>query len=90
MQWLLLAYRKVCESFQALFTPQMQEVNLNDMKLKARSKAEVYRLLTQEAGVYFPPVQLTTHVFLNEILTGSKHVSFLCLTSSISRAKKSK
>ena len=41
---------------------------------KARSKTELYRLLTTEGGVYLPPCKEINYQFMRSIMTGEKLV----------------
>ena len=43
--------------------------------IKARSKIEVYRLLTTEGGVYLPPVNEVNYQYLKSIIAGEKLVT---------------
>ena len=50
------------------------KVNLIDLGMKARTKSEMYRLLTVDADLYLPPQKKVSIYFIREITTGSKKV----------------
>ena len=45
---------------------------LNDVAIKARSKKEVYYVLTTEGGIYLPPIIDANSSYLKEIVRGTK------------------
>lgn len=45
-----------------------------DCGVKARSKIEVYRVLTTEGGVYLPPAKECNYKWIRAIITGEKLV----------------
>ena len=49
--------------------------NLNLLWIKARTKNELYRLLTPEASLYLPPRKETSIYFVRDIVQGRKKVS---------------
>ena len=51
-------------------------LNLNMLGLKARTKNEMYRLLTTEANLYLPPQRETSIYFVRDIIHGRKRVRF--------------
>ena len=50
------------------------QLNLLDLGTKALSKSEVYKLLTSEADLYFPPYKEWSIDFITAYLQGSKKV----------------
>ena len=53
---------------------ERSELTFAEVDARAKSKAEIYRLLTVEGGVYLPSAKDTNFLFLREIITGSKKV----------------
>ena len=55
----------------------MDTISLNLMEVgnKAKSKWELYRLLTVEGGLYFPPEDQTNMEFISDIFFNEKKVS---------------
>ena len=49
--------------------------NIGELGLKARTKYEIYRLLTVEGQFYLPPVAETSIEFIGEIVRGEKSVN---------------
>ena len=47
-------------------------LNLNSLAIKARTKNELYRLLTTEANIYLPPQQETSIYFVRDIIQGRR------------------
>ena len=47
---------------------KQSNVNLNQLAIKARSKNEMYRILTKEANLYLPPQKETSIYFVREII----------------------
>ena len=50
------------------------KVNLIDLGMKARTKSEMYRLLTVDADLYLPPQREASIYFIRESVVGSKKV----------------
>ena len=50
-------------------------INLNMLSIKARTKNELYRILTTEAGLYLPPQKETSIYFVRDIIKGRRKVS---------------
>ena len=53
----------------------MENINnltVNDLSVKFKSKIELYNLLTREGDIYLPPNQDSTQKFLREIMLGDK------------------
>ena len=50
-------------------------INLNLLGVKARTKNELYRLLTTEVNMYLPQKE-TSIYFVRDIIHGRKRVSF--------------
>ena len=48
-------------------------VNLNQLSIKARTKNEMYRILTTEANLYLPPQKETSIYFVRDIIHGRKN-----------------
>ena len=48
------------------------KINLNVLGIKARTKNELYRLLTTEANMYLPPQKETSIYFVRDIIHGEK------------------
>ena len=55
----------------------MEEARITvlDLGIKARSKREVYRLLSTDGDVYLPPEKEANYDYLASILRGDKKVS---------------
>ena len=51
-------------------------VNLIELGGKARSKAELYRLLTAEGHLYLPPYKICPVDFIADVIDGKKSVWF--------------
>lgn len=51
---------------------EKRKINIMEIGLKAKSKAEMYWLLVCETNIYLPPEKNTTYNFLNELITGKK------------------
>ena len=54
---------------------EQSSLNLNDLSIKARTKNEVYRILTTEANLYLPLQKETSIYFIRDIIHGRKKVS---------------
>ena len=50
-------------------------VNLNMLGIKAKTKNELYRLLTTEANLYLPSQKETSIYFVKDIVRGRKKAS---------------
>ena len=59
---------------------ERSELTVAEVGARAKSKAEIYRPLTVEGGVYLPPAKDTNFQFLRDIITGFKKVC--CATCS--------
>ena len=53
---------------------ETKKLNINMLGLKARTKNEIYRLLTTEANLYLPPQRETSIYFVRDIIHGRKKV----------------
>ena len=53
-----------------LFLHIIKEITLNDISIKARSKMEVYLVLTVEGGLYLPPILDANRAYLKDIMSG--------------------
>lgn len=49
-----------------------KQLNVVTAGIKAKSKAEIYRVITSEAGIYLPPKHDSPIDFIREICEGSK------------------
>ena len=47
-----------------------------DVGIKAKSKLEIYWVLTTEGGIYLPPIKEWNYQFIRDIITGAKLVCF--------------
>ena len=54
----------------------MDQINLNlqEIGLKAKSKTEIYRILTVEGELCLPPQKETNMQFISDIIVGDKKV----------------
>ena len=50
------------------------KINVNMLGLKARTKNEMYRLLTTEVDMYLPPQKETSIYFVKDIIHNKKKV----------------
>ena len=48
------------------------EITINDISIKARSKKEIYMVLSLEGGIYLPPILDANSKYIKDIITGSK------------------
>ena len=48
----------------------MMSINVNQLRAKARSKHEMYRILTVEAKIYLPPLKECSIYFIRDIFQG--------------------
>ena len=48
------------------------DLTINDLSVKFKSKTELYNVLVHEGSIYLPPKQDTTQIFLRSIMLGSK------------------
>ena len=55
------------------------KINILEIGAKAQSKAEIYRFLVVEGGVYLPPQKETSMLFISQIATNEKRVILLNL-----------
>ena len=55
----------------------MEKVSLNllDVEGKARSKSELYKLLTVEGHLYLPPYKFCNFEFMADIIEGKRKVT---------------
>ena len=49
-----------------------KDFTINDISLKAKSKKEVYQVLTYEGGIYLPPILDANKNYIKDIMTGKK------------------
>ena len=49
-----------------------RQITLNDVSVKAKSKKEVYSVLTVEGGLYLPPIMDSSKEYLKAIMTGKE------------------
>ena len=47
-----------------------------DVRIKAKSKLEIYRVLTPEGDIYLPPIKEWNYQFIRDIISGAKLVCF--------------
>ena len=59
------------------------QITVLDLGVKAKSKREVYRLLSTEGDVYMPPEKEANYDYLATILKGDKRVSLPISLDSI-------
>ena len=52
----------------------MEKISLDDCKVKARSKKEVYDLLMVQRNYYIPPIQECNHEYIKEIIQDKARV----------------
>ena len=52
----------------------MSTINVSELEVKARSKNEMYRLLTVEAKIYLPPQKECSIYFIRDIFHGQKKI----------------
>lgn len=50
-------------------------INVNELALKAKTKNEMYRLLTVEAQLYLPPQKECSIYFVRDVLCNKKKAS---------------
>ena len=48
------------------------EIHAPELGLKAKSKKEVYDLLCNEGGIYFPPIDDAHHKYISQVIVGDK------------------
>ena len=53
---------------------------VTDVAVKAKSKLELYRILTTEGDVFLPPLKEWNHKFIWMIITGEKLVNQLLIS----------
>ena len=51
--------------------------NVSELGIKARTKSELYKLLTIERKLFLPPASDTSIEFIGEIRRGDKKVRFI-------------
>ena len=49
-----------------------ENITVNDLAAKFKSKTELYNVLTREGEIYLPPKPDSTQKFLREVMNGSK------------------
>ena len=52
----------------------MMSTNINQIEAKARSKHEIYKILTVEIKIYLPPQKECSIYFIRDIFQGKKKV----------------
>ena len=52
-------------------------LKVTDLSIKAKSKIELYRILTTEGDVFLPPSKEWSIDFIRDIISGKKLVSLL-------------
>ena len=57
----------------------MDRLTVTDVGVKAKSKLEVYRILTTEGGIYLPPSKEWNYQYIRDIVTGNKLVRKLII-----------
>ena len=62
---------------------EKSRINLNMLGIKAKTMNELYRLLTTEANLYWPPQKETLIYFDKDIVHGRKKASSWPLTFKI-------
>ena len=50
----------------------MQKIHISELGIKSRSKKEVYDLLWNEGGIYFPPIADANHKYISQVIVGDK------------------
>ena len=60
---------------------EQSNVNLNQLAIIARTKNEMYSILTKEANLYLPPQKETSIYFVREIIRGRKKVRNIYIIS---------
>jgi hypothetical protein len=53
---------------------QLQQVNVNQLSAKMKSKRELYNFLLQDCQAYLPPMDVANVYFLKQIMRGAKEV----------------
>ena len=59
-------------------------INVSQLGTKAKSKSEMYRILTVEAKIYLPPQKECSIYFIRDIFHGRKKVDIRLLLISMS------
>ena len=59
------------------------KVNLMELGVKAKSKAEIYRALTIKNGIYLMPQKECNMEFISEVCLGRKKVGLLRLLDTL-------
>ena len=62
----------------------MMTINVSQLGTKAKSKNEMYRILTVEAKIYLPPQKECSIYFIRDIFQGRKKVDISLLLISMS------
>ena len=52
-----------------------EDISLEEVSLKAKSKREIYNLLVAYGNIYLPPIQDCHYTFLRELVSGTKKVN---------------
>ena len=47
-----------------------EEIRINDLAIKARSKKEIYFLLVNEGGIYLPPLADSNYKYISQMIVG--------------------
>ena len=55
----------------------LEDISLEEVSLKAKSKREIYNLIVTSGNIYLPPIQSCNYKFLRELVTGVKKVHSL-------------
>ena len=48
------------------------EIHISELGIKSRSKKELYDLLWNEGGIYFPPIADANHKYISKVIVGDK------------------
>ena len=62
----------------------MMTINVSQLGTKAKSKNEMYRIITVEAKIYLPPQKECSIYFIRDIFHGRKKVDIRLLLISMS------
>ena len=55
----------------------LENISLDEVSLKAKSKREIYNLIVTSGNIYLHPIQDCHYKFLRELVTGVKKVHSL-------------
>lgn len=70
---------------------EKRKINIKELALKARTKSEIYQILTIDGGLYLPPQRETNMKYIQQLCTGKKKVSLVkMITLSIRHSKEVK